>query len=250
MITEINDKEQHLLTFWHPQDRLTGSDLISKLILKESKVVDLITQAMLDVSSGTYIAVGPTKWSDGTRSDVDIVYDSNEEEEEVKFHHNWRDVFDMRSTMSMHVPMRIIRNGIRRCKDDILKEQQTRARRRNLRSLQQLLNLLEEIKMTKRMWVPRDLVLEVVTNSDVLSCYKHTPLHAFNYIAMKESETVSDTDSIGRALYDSQVTFIRRPGVYGTIHDNSLIDVRPYEEEDESGSFSTELRISKDDIRK
>ncbi|EIE87274.1 hypothetical protein RO3G_11985 [Rhizopus delemar RA 99-880] len=65
--------------------------------------------------------------------------------------------------------------------------------------------------MTKRMWVPRDLVLEVVTNSDVLSCYKHTPLHAFNYIAMKESETVSDTDSIGRALYDSQVTFIRRP---------------------------------------
>lgn len=62
--------EQHLLTFWHPQDRLTGSDLISKLILKESKVVDLITQAMLDVSSGTYIAVGPTKWSDGTRSDV------------------------------------------------------------------------------------------------------------------------------------------------------------------------------------
>lgn len=49
---------------------MTGSDLISKLILKESKVVDLITQAMLDVSSGTYIAVGPTKWSDGTRSDV------------------------------------------------------------------------------------------------------------------------------------------------------------------------------------
>lgn len=121
---------------------------------------------------------------------------------------------------------------------------------RNLRSLQQLLNLLEEIKMTKRMWVPRDLVLEVVTNSDVLSCYKHTPLHAFNSTAMEESETVSDTDSIGRALYDSQVTFIRRPGVYGTIHDNSLIDVRPFEEDDESGPFSTELRISKDDIRK
>lgn len=60
------------------------------------------------------------------------MYDSNEEEEEVKFHHNWRDVFDMRSTMSMHVPMRIIRNGIRRCKDDILKEQQTRARSKTL----------------------------------------------------------------------------------------------------------------------
>lgn len=62
--------EQPLLTFRLPLDRLPGSDLISKLILKESKVVDLITQAIWGVPSGTYIAVDPTKWSDGTRSDV------------------------------------------------------------------------------------------------------------------------------------------------------------------------------------
>ncbi|ORE06063.1 hypothetical protein BCV72DRAFT_305911 [Rhizopus microsporus var. microsporus] len=70
MTTEINDEEQLLLTFRLPQDRLPGSDLISKFILKENKIVDLITQAILDVPSGTYTAVAPTEWSDGTRSDV------------------------------------------------------------------------------------------------------------------------------------------------------------------------------------
>lgn len=62
--------EQDLLTFRLPQDRLPGSDLISKAILKENNVVDLITRAILDVPNGTYTAVAPTEWSDGTRSDV------------------------------------------------------------------------------------------------------------------------------------------------------------------------------------
>lgn len=211
---------------------------------------------------------------------VHVEYDSDEEEDEVKFHHNWRDEFDMRGTMSMHVPMRIsimeydeadmvfsknnrLEPEIRHSADltqatiprlfpplfgyPVKIQNQVMTLGRNLKSMQQLLNLLEEIKVTKRMWAPRDLVLETVTNPDVLSCYKYTPLHAFNSIAIEESQTVSDTDSIWRVLYDSQVTFIRHPGVYGTIHDNSLIDVRPYEEDDESGSFSTELRISKDE---
>ncbi|CEG78753.1 hypothetical protein RMATCC62417_13315 [Rhizopus microsporus] len=96
------------------------------------------------------------------------------------------------------------------------------------------------------MWSPRKLTLERVTNPDVLMCYKYTPLHAFNSIAIEESQITAKMDPIWCSLYDPQVTYVRHPGVYGTIHDNSLIDVRPYEENDEVVSYITDLRLSKD----
>lgn len=51
---------------------------------------------------------------------------------------------------------------------------------RSIRSIQMMISLLEEIELTKRMWAPRDLQLELVINARVTTCYNRIPLYAFN----------------------------------------------------------------------
>lgn len=49
--------------------QLPGKDQVSKMILKSSKVIDLITSDLLGVSEGNY-TVASTEWQDGTYSDI------------------------------------------------------------------------------------------------------------------------------------------------------------------------------------
>ncbi|PHZ14766.1 uncharacterized protein RHIMIDRAFT_276162 [Rhizopus microsporus ATCC 52813] len=78
-------------------------------------------------------------------------------------------------------------------------------------------------------------------------CYKYTLLHVCNSLAIEESQITAETDPVWCSLYYSQATYVRYPGDYGTIHDNNLIDVCPYEEEEEEAAFyNTNLRLFKD----
>ncbi|KAG1324074.1 hypothetical protein G6F57_012702 [Rhizopus arrhizus] len=58
-----------LLTFELPSAFLPGQDILSKRILKNQKVIDLIVNSLLNIPAGTY-GVASSEWLNNTRSDT------------------------------------------------------------------------------------------------------------------------------------------------------------------------------------
>lgn len=206
----------------------------------------------------------------------DKIYD---DDEDIKMIHRWTEEFPSDGSIKNHTPVRIsvveyddlkmvfsktnkkLEPEVRHSPETtqcciprlyppifgypVMIQNQMLTMTRNMKTLTDLRRLLDDILTSKRMWAHRDMKIEPIKNEKIISCYKTTPIHAFNSISIEEADPLLETDSIWRKLYDTQITFTRHPGLYGTLHDNSLIDVRPYEDDDELGSFSVELRKSK-----
>ncbi|KAG2209747.1 hypothetical protein INT47_001895 [Mucor saturninus] len=62
-------QDNELLTFELPSTLLPGRDILSKRILKNQKVIDLIINSLLNIPAGTY-GVASSEWLDNTRSDT------------------------------------------------------------------------------------------------------------------------------------------------------------------------------------
>lgn len=58
-----------MLTFELPSALLPGKDILSKRILKNQKVIDLIVNSLLNIPAGTY-GVASSEWLNNTRSDI------------------------------------------------------------------------------------------------------------------------------------------------------------------------------------
>ncbi|CAO3606904.1 unnamed protein product [Mucor hiemalis] len=62
-------QDNDLLTFELPSTLLPGRDILSKRILKNQKVIDLIVDSLLNIPAGTY-GVASSEWLNDTRSDT------------------------------------------------------------------------------------------------------------------------------------------------------------------------------------
>ncbi|KAI8889106.1 hypothetical protein K501DRAFT_291282 [Backusella circina FSU 941] len=62
-------QDNELLTFELPSAFLPGRDILSKRILKNQKVIDLIVNSLLNIPAGTYGAAS-SEWINNTRSDT------------------------------------------------------------------------------------------------------------------------------------------------------------------------------------
>ncbi|CAH0474931.1 unnamed protein product [Peronospora belbahrii] len=62
--------------------------------------------------------------------------------------------------------------------------------------------------------------------------YSSLPLHVFSDIAKTEISNSPDAVGLWGFLFDDIDYYTRRPGIFGMIHDNSLIDMRPYDSKD------------------
>ncbi|KAJ3220938.1 hypothetical protein HK099_003897 [Clydaea vesicula] len=97
---------------------------------------------------------------------------------------------------------------------------------------------------TRLMQIDRN---NVVMNR-VISCYRFQPLHIFSDIAIHEIAQHPTGIEIWRRLFDNIEDFTRRPGIFGIIHDNSIIDIRPYDHDSEiiNDSRNIEARLTQD----
>ncbi|CEJ03636.1 hypothetical protein RMCBS344292_17615 [Rhizopus microsporus] len=62
-------QDDKLLTFELPSTFLLGQDILSKRILKNQKVIDLIVNSLLNIRAGTY-GFASSEWRHNTRSDI------------------------------------------------------------------------------------------------------------------------------------------------------------------------------------
>ena len=74
-----------------------------------------------------------------------------------------------------------------------------------------------------------------VTRVESIESATFYPLHVFTSIAVWEMPRQLALEPLWRFLYDGLDTYSRRPGLFGTLHDNTLVDVRPYEMSDVGG---------------
>ncbi|CEP14797.1 hypothetical protein [Parasitella parasitica] len=68
-MNELDIEDNELLTFELPSTFLPGRDILSKRILKNQKVIDLIVNSLLNIPAGTY-GVASSEWLNNTRSDT------------------------------------------------------------------------------------------------------------------------------------------------------------------------------------
>lgn len=71
--------------------------------------------------------------------------------------------------------------------------------------------------------------------------YEEVPIHIFTETAVEEVKE-SKLAEPWTIMYDMMIEQGTHPGMFGVLHDNSLIDVRPYEEDDRENHRNIELR--------
>ncbi|KAJ1500522.1 hypothetical protein HMI55_003852, partial [Coelomomyces lativittatus] len=67
-------------------------------------------------------------------------------------------------------------------------------------------------------------------------------LHFFHVKAIVEAFSMGSQYSIWKEIYKNLIDYTRHPGLYRTIHDNSLVDMFHYESSDETVKYNHELR--------
>jgi hypothetical protein len=76
-----------------------------------------------------------------------------------------------------------------------------------------------------------------------MSCYQTYSLHAYNN-AMSETDNLQESNVPWNAIYTEQTSYTPHNGVYGTIHNNNVVDVRPYEDDNTNNDeYNVEFRL-------
>lgn len=84
-----------------------------------------------------------------------------------------------------------------------------------------------------------------VQQQTVASCYKFNPLHAYNSTVRSEMSMIVNRSAMYDVIFDEQTTYTIHHGFYGVIREKSLIDMRPYEKDDDVSAYSVKKRIAK-----
>ncbi|KAI8609734.1 hypothetical protein BC830DRAFT_1070609, partial [Chytriomyces sp. MP71] len=96
-----------------------------------------------------------------------------------------------------------------------------------------LRNIVEHVQRSNYRWVIQGAELISYGHEgdqyDLSVCYSHIPLHAYNLHARLELQKSSAVSSMWYSMYDEPADVKGHAGVYGVIHDNGLIDTRPYD---------------------
>lgn len=106
-----------------------------------------------------------------------------------------------------------------------------------------MMKLVQEMRAVKSVWIPPLLEMVQISEQDlpmrrVISCYDDVPLHAFTVSAVEELNRSAGPADVWRAMYDGMSDATRRPGIWGVLRDNTVIDVRAYESADEGTDIS------------
>ena len=96
----------------------------------------------------------------------------------------------------------------------------------SLDGLEGMMETLRVLRTSRKCWYFDDAT---IVQTEPLPSATLYPLHVFTSIADWETPSHVPREAIWRFLYDGLDTYSRRPGLFGTVHDNSLIDVRPYD---------------------
>ncbi|KAJ3318126.1 hypothetical protein HDV06_000806 [Boothiomyces sp. JEL0866] len=121
--------------------------------------------------------------------------------------------------------------------------------------------VLSRLSSRETVWI--DVRAEVKSALDkkrlliVSDCYNsedkmHVPFHVFDSTTMWEMSNYS-IDENYRAMYSGLTESTLHSGIYGSLHDNTIVDIRPYEENDDGpldpkNEYDSDLRTVREDL--
>jgi hypothetical protein len=105
---------------------------------------------------------------------------------------------------------------------------------RETNTLDGMISCVAYLTKCNRAWCFDKYVVENVSPKSQLGrvarCYRRVPIHAFDYLAVRELMRVGTDSEPWGQMYSGISDATVHSGIYGILHDNSAIDMRPYEE--------------------
>lgn len=124
----------------------------------------------------------------------------------------------------------------------------TNAEYTDLKEKEGMLDSINYLEYSGRVWNFRPKSVQRFQGSTTLykvkPCYKDYPLYAYNNTAITELAIADNSPIDWTDSYQELIDYTPHSGVYGKIHDNSLIDTSPYTDEEER--YNVELRRNKE----